>query len=237
MSTASKPGVTSSRPDATSTNEIVRQLPGDSRHQLVSHATRVSTRKDQVLYDATVDTSWSYLPCSGLVSLQASTEDGDAVEIAMVGRESVVGFAPGMATPRPIYRAVVSVPGEMLRVRAAVLLEEFERLAATRHVLLASWSLCLADIAQNAACRSFHSAEQRLARWLLSAADRTDLARFRLTQEDLAQRLGLYRTGITQANLALQDARAIRVRHGRIGIIDRARLEIAACECYRLTRR
>ena len=94
----------------------------------------------------------------------------------------------------------------------------------------------MTDIAQGSACHRFHTARQRLARWLLSASDRTQSVRIELTQERLAQALGLQRTGVTVASVALQDAGAIKSRHGRITIIDRRRTESLACECYRMRR-
>lgn len=235
MAALPQPGVAPSRPD-TSTNDVLRRLPGESRARLLSAATRVSTRRDQVLFDGTADLLWTYLLYTGLVSLQTLTEGGNAVEIAMIGREGLIGFVPRTLPSRPSYHAEVTIPGEMMRVRTDVLLAEFDRVTATRQILLTSWSVLLDEIAQNSACHRFHPARQRLARWLLEAADRTGITRFHLTQEDLGQRLGLQRTGITLAMFALQDAGAIRVRYGRIAILDRSRLELKACECYRLIR-
>ena len=177
----------------------------------------------------------TYMPCSGLVSLQTLTADGNSVEIAMVGRDGVIGFVPGVPLQRATSRAVVSVSGYTLRVQTRALMAEFDCSASTRQVLLTCWSTFLAEIAQNSACHRFHPARRRLAGWLLSAFDRTGVPRIHLTQEDLAHRLGLQRTGVTAANLALQDLGAIRSRHGHIALLDRGRLEQAACECYRLT--
>jgi CRP-like cAMP-binding protein len=230
------PIVAQSRSDLTSTSEVMRRLPLDSRTRLLPQATRVVIRKDLVLCDGTTDLSWTYLPCSGLVSFQTLTEDGNSIEIAMAGREGVIGFALGTGVQRPAYHAVVSIPGETLRVRTDVLLGEFDRSAAVRQVLLTSWQIFLADVAQNAACHRFHCARQRLARWLLSARDRTGLSHFQLTQQDLAERLGVQRPVLTEASLALQEAGAIRSRRGHIVLRDRGRLEQAACECYRVTR-
>ena len=215
-------------------NEIVGRLPVESRARLLPEAARLPIRKDQVLSEAAVDPSWTYLPCSGLVSLQAMTEDGNSIEIAMVGREGLIGFVPGSSERGPVYRAVVSIPGETLRVRTSALLSEFDRVAAVRQVLLTRWSLCLAEIAQSSVCHRFHPARQRLASWLLVAIDRTGLTRLSVTQKDLAPRLGLRRTWVSTASLVLQDAGAIRARHGRIVVLDRARLERSACECYRV---
>lgn len=215
-------------------NDIVRRLPSESRTRLLADATRVAIRKDQVLCDDAADLSWAYLPCSGLVSLQALTEDGSSIEIAMVGRDGLIGFFPEMSMPGQTYRAVVSIPGDALRLRKEALLSEFGRVAAARQVLWVHWSLFVAEIARNCACYRFHPARQRFARWLLAASDRTGLTRFQFTQDDLAPLLGLHRSRVSPPSLSLQDSGAIRARHGRIIVLDRARLERAACECYRL---
>lgn len=215
-------------------NEIVRQLPVESRARLLIDAAPVAIRKNQVLADEASDPSWTYLPCSGLVSLQALTEGGSSIEVAMVGREGLIGFALGTFASGRTYRAVVSIPGQTLRVRTDALFSEFDRVAGTRHVLLTHWPLFLAEIAQSSVCHRFHPARQRLARWLLTAVDRTGLSRLHLTQDDLAVRLGLQRTCVSSASLALQDLGTIRARRGHIIVLDRPRLADAACECYRL---
>ena len=220
--------------DARAMNEIVRQLPVESCARLLSGAAPVAVRKNQVLVDEASDPSWTYLPCSGLVSLQALTEGGSSIEVAMVGREGLIGFALGTLAPGPTYRAAVSIPGQTLRVRTDALLLEFDRVASTRHVLLDRWFLLLAEITQSSVCHRFHPARQRLARWLLTAVDRTGLSRLHLTQDDLAVRLGLQRTYVSIASLALQDLGLIRARRGRIVVLDRPGLATAACECYRL---
>lgn len=220
--------------DARAMNAIVRQLPGESRARLLADATPVAIRKNQVLVDDTSDPAWTYLPCAGLVSLQALTEGGNSIEVAMVGREGLIGFALGAVAGGPLYRAVVSIPGQTLRVRTDALLAEFDRVAVTRHVLLTHWPLFVAEIAQSSVCHRFHPARHRLARWLLTAVDRTGLSRLHLTQDDLAVRLGLQRTGVSIASLALQDLGMIRARRGHIVVLDRLRLAAAACECYHL---
>ena len=220
--------------DARAMNEIVREFPVESRTRLLSDAAPLTMRKNQVLVDDASDPSWTYLPCSGLVSLQALTESGSSIEVAMVGREGLIGFALGTLGSGPTYRAVVSIPGQTLRVRTDALLSEFDRVAGTRHVLLTRWPLFLAEIAQSSVCHRFHPARQRLARWLLTAVDRTGLSRLHLTQDELAVRLGLQRTCVSIASLALQDLGLIRARRGRIAVLDRPRLVAAACECYRL---
>lgn len=154
--------------------------------------------KSAVLIEAGASHTHAYFPCSGLLSLQTITHDGNSVEVAMIGRE---GMAPplGAAEGAPAaYTTVVTVGGEALRLPADAL----------------------------------HTARQRLARWLLTASDRVQSSRIELTHEQLAEVLGLQRTRVTVANVALQDAGAIASRHGRIQVVDRARLQLLSCECY-----
>jgi CRP-like cAMP-binding protein len=211
-------------------------MPTETRVRLLSQSTRVPLQKEDVLCEAGNGLTWVYLPCSGLISLQTMTEKGDSVEIAMVGREGMIGPVPCEPGQGTLCNAVVSVAGDALRIRSESLLAEFDRSASCRRVLLNYSHGFLRDVAQGSACHRFHTARQRLARWVLTACDRTGIARIEITQEELAQRLGLQRTRVTSANLNLQDSGAIRSRHGRITIADRRRLELAACECYRPAR-
>jgi CRP-like cAMP-binding protein len=222
------------RPSAT--NTLLAQLPRDVQQRLLSHGTRVPLNKEAVLTEAGMPVAWVFLPCSGLVSLQTMTQDGETVEVAMVGHEGVAGLPLAAASAVAPHTAVVVIPGEAHRLRADAVQTEFERSAPLQRALIQYWHVLMTEIAQGSACHRFHTARQRLARWLLSASDRTQSVRIELTQERLAQALGLQRTGVTVASVALQDAGAIKSRHGRITIIDRRRTETMACECYSMGR-
>ena len=216
-------------------NNLLARLPRDVQQRLQSHCTRVTLETEALLTEAGSSLSWVYLPCRGLVSLQTMTQNGETVEVAMVGNEGIVGLPFATESTLAPHTAIVLIPGESLRMRADALQAEFERSTPLQRALVQYWTVLMTEIAQGSACHRFHTARQRLARWLLAASDRTQTARIELTQERLAQVLGIQRTWVTVASVALQDAGAIKSRHGRITIIDRRRLESLTCECYRLS--
>ena len=220
-------------PTVSTRRSLMARLPLETQQRLVSQCTRVQLTKGQRLTEAGTELTWSYLLSSGLVSLQTMTEEGDSVEIAMIGSDGIVGLPLGATSPIP-HTAIVVIHGDAFRVRADVLRREFESDASVRHVMIQYWHELTMLIAQGSVCHRFHTARQRLASWLLAAADRTHSLRIQMTQERLGDALGLQRTGVTTASIALQDAGAIRARHGRITIVDRGRVEAMACECYRL---
>ncbi len=218
------------------TNKLMSRLPRDAQQRFLSHGTRVPLHAQELLSETGTPVKWIYLPCSGVVSLQTMTENAESVEVAMVGSEGLVGLPIASSSDLSPHTAVVVISGEALRLRPADLQAEFEHNPAVQRVLINYWHALMTDIAQGSACHRFHMARQRLARWLLCASDRTQSARIQMTQERLGQALGLQRTGVTAASIALQDAGAIKSRHGRITIIDRRHIESLACECYRLSR-
>jgi CRP-like cAMP-binding protein len=211
---------------------LLARLPRDVQHRLLSLCTRVALEKDALLSEAGAPARWAYLPCTGLVSLQTMTQDAETVEIAMVGNEGVAGLALASSSVAAPHTAVVVISGEAYRLPAETLQSEFEHCIQLQRVLVQYWHQMMIEMAQGSACHRFHSARQRLARWLLSASERTQSSRIDLTQERLAQVLGLQRTGVTVASVALQDAGAIKSRHGRITILDSRRLATSACECW-----
>ena len=218
----------SARPNV---NALLAALPADVQQRLTALGARVPLQKSAVLIEAGAEQTHVYFPCSGLLSLQTTTQDGNSVEVAMIGREGLAAL-PFLGCATAAYTNVVTVAGEALRLRADVAQAECERNAALQRALIQRWHGMIGEIANGSACHRFHTARQRLARWLLMASDKIQSSRIELTQEQLAEILGLQRTGVTVANVALQDAGAITSRHGRIRIVDRVRLQTAACECY-----
>jgi CRP-like cAMP-binding protein len=221
-------------PIAPATNLLLSSLPRDVQHRFVAQGHNTRLAKGDLLCEAGTPAASVYLPYSGLVSVQTMTEEGESVELAMIGREGLVG-SPVASAAAP-HNAVVTIAGEALRLAADALRTELERNVSAQRVLLHYWHDQSIDVAQGSVCHRFHPARQRLARWLLSASDRTRSLKIEMTQERLADALGLQRTGVTAASVALQDAGAIKARHGRITIVDRRRLELSACECYRTLR-
>jgi CRP-like cAMP-binding protein len=212
-------------------NRLLASFGTDLQERLSTLGSRVRLEKSAVIAQAGAAQMHVYFPCSGLLSLQTMTQNGNSVEVAMVGREGVAALSfTGVATAA--YTIAVTVPGDALKLRADAFQSECERNVTLQRSIVQHLHRMMSDIANGSACNRFHTARQRLARWLLMASDRIQSSRVELTQEQLAEILGLQRTGVTVANVALQDAGAITSRHGRIRIIDRARLQQAACECY-----
>lgn len=234
MSTVSSPStavvsgaVPGPRPNG---NRLLMSLPADVQQRIYAVATRVPLDKFAVLVEAGAPQPHLYFPCSGLLSLQTMTQDGNSVEVAMVGREGVATL-PCIGVATAAYATVVAVPGGALCVRADALQAECERTPILQRALMQHWHRMMSEIATGSACHRFHSARQRLAKWLLTASARIQSSQIELTQEELGNVLGLQRTGVTVASVALQDAGAIAARHGRIRIVDRSRLQHASCEC------
>jgi CRP-like cAMP-binding protein len=209
-------------------------LPPEVRQRLQTAATRVPLRRDDVLAEAGVVPATVFFPLSGLVSLQTITEDGNTIEVASAGRDSLIGLPIGVSTPAA-HNALVLLEGEALRVRADVIRAEFARTPELQAVILEFWQREAAMMAVRSACHRFHTARQRLARWLLDASDLTGSGVLDVTQERLAAVLGVQRTNVTTASVSLQDSGAIRARHGRITVLSAGRLLGDACGCSPLT--
>ena len=179
-----------------------------------------------------------YFPHSGMISLVAVMNDGErSIETATVGREGTVGAMSGLGPRHAFNRAVVQVAGSMGRIPTAKLQAAIKASPILRDVVVKYNEVLLAQIQQGSACNAFHEAEARLCRWLLQTRDRIDSDTIPLTQEFLAQMLGVRRTTVTLIARALQKRGHVRYRRGKIEIIDRSGLEKCACECYGTVRR
>jgi CRP-like cAMP-binding protein len=178
-----------------------------------------------------------YFPIGVVISLVTSMEDGTAVELATVGREGMVGLPVFLGTGSLPIQAFGQIPGEALRVTAEAFRAEIKRNGPLVQVLNRYMQALFIQVAQVAACNRVHLVEQRRARWLLQTHDRVGADQFLLTQEFLAQMLGVRRAGVSVAAGLLQKAGLIRYARGRITILDRPGQESAACECYRVVRR
>jgi CRP-like cAMP-binding protein len=188
--------------------------------------------KGRTLYDHGDVPRFGYFPVSGLVSMLATTVGGDVLEVAIVGRGGFIGIPVVMQTPARC-EVRVQVAGEAVRVRSDVLLGEFKKGQTLQRILLQDFDRVLAHTAQSALCLRHHSVVERLCRWLLVVADCIGSDTIDLTQECIAQILGIPRTAVSTAAASLQDEGFIRQRHGHIHILKRAGLERWSCECYR----
>jgi CRP-like cAMP-binding protein len=173
-----------------------------------------------------------YFPTTSIVSLLYVMEDGASAEIAIVGNEGVLGIALFMGGETTPSRAVVQSAGYGYRLRAQLLKDEFNRAGPMMHLLLRYTQALITQMAQTAVCNRHHSVEQQLCRWLLLSLDRLSTHELTMTQELIANMLGVRREGVTEAAGKLQRAGLIRYSRGRITVLDRPRLEHEVCECY-----
>lgn len=190
----------------------------------------------QVLYESGTALSHVYFPTTSIVSLLYVMENGASAEIAVVGNEGIVGislFMGGESTPS---RAVVQSAGEGFRLTARAIKDEFNR-APVLHLLLRYTQALITQMAQTAVCNRHHSLDQQLCRWLLLSLDRLRGNELVMTQELIANMLGVRREGVTEAALKLQQAGLIRYARGHIAVLDRASLEKRTCECYAVVKR
>jgi CRP-like cAMP-binding protein len=212
-------------------NGLLAALPGTERARWMPLLERVDMPLGQVLYESGMTLSHVYFPTTAIVSLLYVMETGASAEIAVVGREGIVGvslFMGGESTPS---RAVVQSAGQGLRLKAPSIKDEFNR-APVMHLLLRYTQALITQMSQTAVCNRHHSLDQQLCRWLLLSLDRLDGAELVMTQELIANMLGVRREGVTEAALKLQKSGLIRYARGHIEVLDRVGLEQRSCECY-----
>ena len=213
-------------------NRLLASLPDTDWQRWHSQLERVELPLGHVLYESGVPLTHACFPTTAIVSLMYVTESGASAGIAVVGRDGVVGvplFMGGGSTPG---RAVVQSAGAGWRVPAAALREEFARSGPVMKVLLCYTQALIAQMAQIAVCNRHHSVDQQLCRWLLLNLDRLPGSDLVVTQELIAQMLGVRREGVTEAALALQRAGLIEYRRGHVTVLDRTGLEARSCECH-----
>jgi CRP-like cAMP-binding protein len=217
-------------------NRLLAALPPDILGELAPRLRPVQFLPEHALYRAGERVAHVYFPGSGLISHVVAV-DHHRVETAMVGHDSVVGVAAALADPVALSTALVQAAGQGHALEAAVLRAAAERHPPLRATLLRHQEAVLAQAQQTAVCNVAHTIEQRLARWLLRAHDMSGRASLELTQEFLADRLGVRRASVSQAAHMLQEAGLIGYRRGQIHLRDVEGLRQAACECYRVVKR
>lgn len=213
-------------------NHLLAALPAEEWAQWVAQLEYVPLKLGQVLYESGRPQSHVYFPTTAIVSLLYVLEDGSSAEIAVVGYEGVVGvslFMGGETTPS---RAVVQSAGGAFRLRAAAIKIEFNRYGVGMHLLLRYTQALITQMAQTAVCNRHHLLEQQLCRWLLLSLDRIVGDELVMTQELIANMLGVRREGVTEAALKLQKLGLIDYARGHITVLDRPGLEQRSCECY-----
>jgi CRP-like cAMP-binding protein len=221
-------------PDA---NQLLAALPAAERERWLPQLEPVEMPLGQVIYESGSKMSHVFFPTTAIVSLLYVMEDGASAEIAVVGHEGVVGIALFMGGETTPSRAVVQSAGQGYRLRAALVKEEFERSVPVLHLLLRYTQALITQMAQTAVCNRHHSLDQQLCRWLLLSLDRLQGNELVMTQELIANMLGVRREGVTGAALSLQEAGLIRYARGHITVLDRAGLEARTCECYAVVKK
>ena len=217
-------------------NHLLASLPAAEWARWLPHLEWIDMPLGHVFYESGGVQSHVYFPTTAIVSLLYVMENGASAEIAVVGKEGIVGFSLFMGGESTPSRAVVQSAGQGYRVSSEVIKEQFKR-APVLHLMLRYTQALITQMAQTAVCNRHHSLDQQLCRWLLLSLDRLDDNELVMTQELIANMLGVRREGVTEAALKLQQAGFIRYSRGRITVLDRPGLEARTCECYAVVKK
>jgi CRP-like cAMP-binding protein len=217
-------------------NHLLAVLPESESSRLLPHMELVPMPLGNALYESGDKLNHVYFPTTAIVSLLYVMENGASAEIAVVGNEGIVGVALFMGGETMPNRAVVQSGGHAFRLKGQLLKEEFNRGGALQHLLLRYTLAMLTQMAQTAVCNRHHTVDQQLCRWLLLSLDRLPAMELKMTQELIANMLGVRREGVTEAAGRLQSAGLIHYSRGRITVLDRPGLEARVCECYEVVR-
>src|SRR4051812_27656103 len=218
-------------------NRLLAALPEKNYQALLPFLERVELPLGMALYESGGKQGHVYFPTTSIVSLLYVLENGASAEIAITGNEGLVGIALFMGGETTPSRAVVQSAGEGYRLKAAVLKEEFERGSQLQHLLLRFTQALITQMTQTAVCNRHHTVHQQLCRWLLLSLDRLPGNELVMTQELIANMLGVRREGVTEAAGRLQAEGLIEYSRGRITVVDRDQLEAHVCECYSVVKK
>jgi CRP-like cAMP-binding protein len=217
-------------------NRILASLPSAAYQRVRSKLEPTEFRSGQHLHEVDGPIAHVYFPRSGVASVVARMDDGRTVEVATIGNEGVVGLGAYLGDGSSPMEAFVQIPGEAVRMDAGAFRQEIRAGGALRDGIRRYSQALLTQVGQSAACNRVHAIDERCARWLLMSHDRVVGDEIRLTQEFLAEMLGVRRAGVSGAAGLLKRRKLIDYRRGRIRVLDRKGLEKAACECYALIR-
>ena len=221
---------------ARSKNQVLAAIPAAEWRQIEPHLDWVELPLGAMLYEAGVVLQHVYFPATAIVSLVSSMKDGASAEVAVVGNEGVVGVAAFMGGGRALSSAVVHSAGQALRITAESIACCAWQSESIMQQLLRYTQALFTHMAQTSACNRHHALDQKLCRWLLLNLDRRDGNEMIVTQEQIAEMLGVRRESVTASALKLQKAGLIQYRRGRVSVLDRAGLEARSCECYSVVR-
>jgi CRP-like cAMP-binding protein len=224
------------QPNETAENRLLGSLPADEYERLRPRLQQVSFSLGEVVYEFGGHLDYVYFPTNSIVSLLYTMENGSSAEMGLTGNDGVVGIALFMGGGTMPNRAVVQSAGSALRMKAKTLQDEFALGGKFQYLLLRYTQALITQISQTAVCNRLHSVEQQLCRWLLLSHDRVKGDELIMTQELIADMLGVRREGVTVAAGRLHDAGAISYVRGHIKILDRQKLEETVCECYQVVK-
>jgi CRP-like cAMP-binding protein len=227
-------GILSSEPIK---NHLLAALPDAEAQRWLPLLEPVDLPLGEVLYESGITLSHVYFPTTAIVSLLYVMENGASAEIAVVGNEGIVGISLFMGGESTSSRAVVQSAGKGFRLKAQLMKQEFNRAGPVLHLLLRYTQALITQMSQTAVCNRHHSLDQQLCRWLLLSLDRLEGNQLVMTQELIANMLGVRREGVTEGALKLQHAGLIQYARGHITVLDRAALERRSCECYAVVKK
>jgi CRP-like cAMP-binding protein len=227
----------SSASDNPKLNHLLGAIPEAEWDRFAPNLTPVDLRLGDVLYESGTAQPYVYFPTDSIVSLLYVMEDESSAEIAIVGNEGLVGIALFMGGGTTPSRAVVQSAGHGFRMEGQFIRDEFLRAGPVQQLFLRYTQALVTQMGQTAVCNRHHSVDQQLCRWLLMSLDRLGSNEVAMTQELIANMLGVRRGGVTEAAGKLQDAGVIEYSRGRIRVLDRPRLETMVCECYEVVRK
>lgn len=218
-------------------NRILAALPEPEWSRWEPHLQFVELPLGHVLYEPGTTMPYMVFPTTAIVSLLYVMENGSSAEIAVVGNEGLVGVSLFMGGASTSSRAVVQSAGHGFKIQAEIMKTEFDRAGPVLHLVLRYTQALITQMAQTAVCNRHHSLDQQLCRWLLLSLDRLDTDELVMTQELIANMLGVRREGVTEGALKLQKLGLISYARGRIKVIDRAGIEKKSCECYEVVKK
>jgi CRP-like cAMP-binding protein len=218
-------------------NRLLETLTADDYAAIAPHLAQLELERGRLLYDPGDDIDHVYFPHDGVISLMTLMENGAAIESATIGPEGALGLMAAVAPRQSLSRAIVQTPVKAARIPAERLHEAWKHSPRIRVLVDRHTEALFGHAIQSVACNALHSVEARFCRWLLTCHDRISTDTVALTQEFLADMLGVQRTTVTAVARSLQDKGVIRYRRGVVDIVDRAGLKALSCECYEVTRR
>jgi CRP-like cAMP-binding protein len=217
-------------------NRLLAALPRDEYDRIHPHLGKVSLPLKEVLYEANGPIPHIFFPLNGVVSLVILMEGGFTLEVGTIGNEGMVGTPVFLGSESSPTRAISQVPGEALRMEAKVFQKEMKRAGSLFGLVQRYTQAMINQISQSTVCNHRHSVQKRMCRWLLMSHDRVGTDKFQLTQEFLAQMLGVRRPTVSAVAGILQKEGLLTYHRGMMTILDRKGLETASCECYQVVR-